>query len=151
MNDIGAGSVGGFIAGGLMSLAMLGGRRTGLLAKTLGEFSEDWLDRTFKTRHLVGESGTFAAEQFNHFAASAAFGAGFAAVGGHRAMNPLAGGLLYGSALYLLNIVGIAPLLGITSGEWNEPAPVVAQRLGMHLLFGVTLTYVMKALTTKRG
>ena len=47
---------------------MLGGRRAGLLHKTLGEQAEDWLVRNLDSRRHAGETGTFLAGQANHAA-----------------------------------------------------------------------------------
>lgn len=43
MNGMQAGAIGGLIDGLAMSLTMAGGRRSGLLHKTLAEDAEDWL------------------------------------------------------------------------------------------------------------
>ncbi len=61
---------------------MLGGRRAGLLHKTLGEQAEDWLVRNLDSRRHAGETGTFLAGQAIHVAASGASGAALGAV--HR-------------------------------------------------------------------
>ncbi|MGH8227039.1 MAG: hypothetical protein ACREU3_03895 [Steroidobacteraceae bacterium] len=34
-------------------------------------------------------------------------------------------------------IAGIAPLIRLTEGEQNVPTPIRAERLGLHLLYGV--------------
>ncbi len=67
----------GLAAGLLMSLAMVVGRRSGLLHQTLAEEAEDWLDRVVYARRLLGQGGTTALEQPNHMAASVAFGVGY--------------------------------------------------------------------------
>lgn len=146
MRDLIAGAIGGLIAGVALSGAMLAGRRLGLLHQTLGEHSEDWLDRTFASRSHVGEAGTFLAEQGNHFAASAVFGAAFGAAYPSVEPHPIAAGVLYGTALYAVNIAGVAPVLGITKGETAEPPSIPLQRLGLHLLFGVVTAIATDAL-----
>lgn len=57
MRNIAAGAVGGVIAGALVSGVMLGGRKAGLLHKTLGEQAEGWLDRDLDSRRHPGETG----------------------------------------------------------------------------------------------
>ncbi len=74
MRATSAGVIGGLAAGVAMSVAMVLGRRAGLLHETLAEHSEDWLDRTMGTRRRIGEGGTAAVEEANHMAAAAAFG-----------------------------------------------------------------------------
>jgi len=55
-----------------------------------------------------------------------------------------------GAGLYAVNIAGIAPVLGITQGERNAPNPVRAQRLGMHVLFGIVTALVADGLSGGR-
>lgn len=145
-----AGAVAGLIGGAVMSLAMWLGRRAGLLEKTLAEDTEDWLDRHFHTRAAIGDRGTTALELGNHLAGSAGFGLGYEALrpalGG---TPPVLAGALYGAGLYALAIGGVAPLLGITQGEQNAPAPVVAQRLGMHILYGVVTALAFEGLSRR--
>jgi hypothetical protein len=142
-----AGAIGGLIGGVVVSAVMIGGRQSGLLHKTLGEHTEDWMDRKMNARHLLGDAGTTVVEQINHLAASSAFGAGYGAsleALPHQA--PLKSGAIFGAGLYTTAIGGIAPLLGITRGEHREPPAVVAQRLGLHVLFGVVTAYATDAL-----
>jgi hypothetical protein len=146
MRNLVAGAIGGLIAGAALSGVMLAGRRAGLLHRTLAEHSEDWLDRNFASRAHVGKTGTFLAEQGNHFAASAVFGAAFGAAYPFLERRPIAAGALYGTALYAVNIACIAPVLGITNGETAEPPSVPLQRLGLHVLFGVVTAIATAAL-----
>lgn len=95
MRPMSAGVAGGLAAGLAMDFAMVLGRRAGLLHKTLAEESEDWLDRTASTRRRIGEGGTEAVEQVNHFAASAAFGLGYGAL---RSRLPRLPGVLLGAS-----------------------------------------------------
>jgi hypothetical protein len=132
-----AGALGGLAAGLLVTGAMAFGRRAGLLHRTLAEHAEDWLDNAFALRCHIGSGGVTIAEQTNHLLASAAFGAAYGLLRGHFEMPPLIAGALYGAGLYAVNIVGLAPLIGLTRGETLEPPGVVLQRLAMHLAFGV--------------
>jgi hypothetical protein len=117
---------------------MVVGRRSGLLHKTLAEDAEDWLDRVIGARHLLGHGGTTALEQTNHMVASAAFGVGYGLLREHLSgVRAPVLGALYGAGLYAVNIVGIAPLLGMTEGERNAPSLLRAERLGLHLLYGM--------------
>ena len=147
MQKIAAGALGGLIGAGVLSLAMDGGRRAGVLHKTLAEHAEDWLDRTLNTRRRIGDRGTTLVELANHLGAGAAFGAAY---GVSREQIPAvadaAAGAVLGAVLYLVNIVEIAPMIGLTRGEWKEPPGVAVQRLTMRVLFRVTTGLVTAAL-----
>jgi len=146
-----AGIIGGLAAGVAVSLAMDLGRRAGVLHKVLAEDAEDWLDRAANTRARIGEGGTRAMEQANHMAAAAAFGIGYAWLRERLPALPAWGlGALYGAGLYVINIAGIAPLIGLTEGERNAPAPVRAERLGLHVLYGVLTAVVADGLANGR-
>jgi hypothetical protein len=150
MRRIKASILGGLAAGLTMSLAMELGRRSGVLHKTLAENAEDWLDRMADTRRHIGRNGTAAVEQANHMAAAAAFGFGYFLL--RERVSELPAwilGALYGGGLYIANIAGIAPLIGLTEGEQNAPASVRAERFGLHLLFGIVTAAVAERLTTE--
>lgn len=147
MNRIEAGMIGGLVAGLATSLAMVMGRRAGLLQKTLAEDAEDWLDSTASTRRHLGETGTHLVEQVNHMAASAAFGAGYGVLRERfPEPDPWLLGALYGGGLYAINIAGIAPLIGLTEGEHRAGPSLRAERLGIHVLYGVGTALVADAL-----
>ena len=138
MNMIAAGAIGGLAGGVAMSLAMELGRRTGTLHKTLTEDAEGWLDRVAHTRQHIGEGGTRGIEQANHLAAAAGFGVAYSFLRERARALPSWGlGMVYGAGLYVINIVGIAPLIGLTEGEHKAPTAVRAERFGLHLLYGV--------------
>ena len=122
-----------------MSLAMAIGRRAGALHKTLAEDAEDWLDRVVGTRRRIGHRGTRAMEQANHLAAAAAFGFGYAQLHKHIPAAPAVMlGAIYGASLYVTNIAGIAPLIRLTNGERNTSTPIRVERLGLHVLYGIS-------------
>jgi hypothetical protein len=50
------------------------------------------------------------------------------------------------AGLYVTNIVGVAPLIGLTSGERREPPAIILQRLATHVLFGVATAMATEAL-----
>ncbi len=150
MDKRAAGVLGGLAAGLLMDLAMVAGRRTGTLHETLDEKSEDWLDRTASARALVGDDGTTALEQANHFVASAAFGYAYDMLRERLpGVSPGLLGALYGGGLYVVNIAGIAPVLGITEGEQNVSGRVRGERLGLHILYGFVTAVVAEALSRR--
>jgi hypothetical protein len=67
--------VGGLIAGVVTTVAMVAGRKSGVLTKTLDRDAVDWIDRLTGSRDVIGDAGTSVVEFANHLGASAAFGA----------------------------------------------------------------------------
>jgi hypothetical protein len=138
MRNSTAGLLGGVAAGMVVSGVMTFGRDLGLLPHSLADAAEDWLDDRFDTRSRIGEDGTQALEQANHLLVSGLFGAAFGALRPlTRAIPPVAAGVLFGAGLYAVAIGKVAPAIKLTRGENREPEGVQAQRLGIHVLFGV--------------
>jgi hypothetical protein len=150
MNPRIAAALGGVAAGLLTSAVMLAGRKSGALSKTLDRDAVDWIDRTTGSRAVIGDAGTSAVELGNHLVASAAFGVGYAELRERLPDVPptaLAAG--YGTGLYLLNIAGIAPILGITEGERAAGPRKAAERWGLHLLQTVATALIAERLTKR--
>jgi len=142
--------VGGLIAGLVTTAVMVAGRKSGLLGKTLDRDSVDWIDRQTGSRQVIGDSGTSLVEFANHLGASAAFGYGYSHL--RRAAPDAPATLLgagYGTALYLVNIAGIAPLLGITEGERRAGARKAAERWGLHVLQTIVTALVTDRLASR--
>lgn len=130
--------VGGLIAGVVTTAAMVAGRKTGVLGKTLDRDAVDWIDRLTGSRDAIGDTGTSVVEFANHLGASAAFAAAIPTLRELApSLPPAALGALYGTALYAVNIGGIAPVLGITEGEIEAGPRKAAERWGVHVLQGV--------------
>jgi len=55
----------------------------------------------------------------------------------------------YGTALYLVNIVGMAPLFGITQGERRAGPRKAAERSGLHVLQTVVTAVLVDRLATR--
>ena len=104
---------GGLIAGLVTTAVMVAGRKTGVLTKTLDRDAVDWIDNLTGSRALIGDAGTSVVEFANHLGASAAFAAALPAIQRVApALSPAAVGVLYGTALYAVNIAGVAPIGG---------------------------------------
>ena len=145
------GIVGGLVAGLATTLLMQLGRRSGAMSRTLDRDAVDWLDRNTGSREVIGDTGTSAVEFANHMAASALFGAGYAEL--ERVtpdIDPALRGALLGAGLYAVNIAGIAPLIGLTEGEIDAGPRKAAERLGVHLVFGVVTALVAEQLRDGR-
>ncbi len=151
MRSTTAGALGGVVAGLIITGTMVFGRDAGLLGETLSENAQDWLDDRFDTRAWAGEDGTAFLEQVNHLATSAIFGAVFGATRpATRLIPPLAAGAAFGAALHAVAITKIAPMIGLTREARDEPKGVPAQRLGIHILFGVITAICTDALVGRQ-
>ena len=138
---------GGLVAGLVTTAVMVAGRKTGVLTKTLDREAVDWIDDVTGSRAVIGDAGTSAVEFANHLGASAAFAAALPAI--QRAapsLSPATIGILYGTALYVVNIAGIAPVLGITDGEINAGPRKAAERWAIHVLQAVVIALVAERL-----
>jgi hypothetical protein len=144
--------IGGLIAGLVTTGVMIAGRKSGLLDKTLDRDSVDWIDRNTGSREVIGDAGTSLVEFANHLGASAAFGYGYSQL--RKAASDVPAPLLgagHGTALYLVNIAGIAPLLGITEGERQAGPRKAAERWGLHLLQTVVTAVLADRLSARPG
>jgi hypothetical protein len=130
--------MGGLIAGVVTTAVMVAGRKSGALTRTLDRDAVDWIDRMTGSRKVIGDAGTSVVEFVNHLGASAAFAAAIPTLReAAPALSPVALGTLYGTALYAVNIGGIAPVLGITEGEIQAGPRKAAERWAIHVLQAV--------------
>jgi len=141
--------VGGLIAGVVTTAVMVAGRKSGVLTKTLDRDAVDWIDRMTGSRKLIGDTGTSVVEFVNHLGASAAFASALPTLEDYApSLSPVALGTLYGTALYAVNIGGIAPVIGITEGEVRAGPRKAAERWAIHVLQAVVSAVIAKRLTT---
>ena len=141
---------GGLVAGLITTAVMVAGRKTGVLTKTLDRDAVDWIDNLTGSRTIIGDTGTSVVEFANHLGASAAFAAALPTI--QRAipsLSPTAIGVLYGSALYVVNIAGIAPILGITKGEIEAGPRKAGERWAIHVLQAIVTAMVAERLASK--
>ena len=137
----------GLLAGVVTTAAMFAGRKTGVLDKTLDRDAVDWIDETTGSREAIGDTGTSLVEFTNHLGASVSFAALYPPL--RRAfptVPPVILGTLYGTGLYVVNIAGIAPLLGITEGEFAAGPKKAAERWSLHVLQSVTTALAIERL-----
>ena len=140
---------GGLVAGLITTAVMVAGRKTGVFTKTLDRDAVDWIDDLTGSRALIGDSGTSVVEFANHLGASAAFAAALPAIQRVApSLSPAAIGVLYGTALYVVNIAGIAPVLGITEGEIDAGPRKAGERWAIHVLQAVVTVLVAERLTS---
>jgi hypothetical protein len=140
---------GGLVAGLVTTAVMVAGRKTGVLTKTLDSDAIDWIDDLTGSRAVIGDAGTSMVEFAHHLGASAAFAAVLPTI--QRAapsLSPVTIGVLYGSALYVVNIAGIAPILGITEGEIEAGPRKAGERWAIHVLQAVVTALVAERLSS---
>ena len=141
---------GGLIAGLVTTAVMVAGRTTGVLTKTLDRDAVDWIDNLTGSRAVIGDGGTSVVEFANHLGASAAFAAALPTIQRVApALSPAAVGVLYGTALYAVNIAGIAPILGITEGEVQAGPRKPGERWAIHVLQAVVTVLIAERLTSQ--
>ncbi len=141
---------GGLIAGLVTTAVMVAGRKTGVLTKTLDRDAVDWIDNLTGSRAVIGDAGTSVVEFANHLGASAAFATALPAIQRVApALSPAAIGVLYGTALYAVNIAGVAPILGITEGEFQASPRKAGERWAIHVLQAVVTVLIAERLTSK--
>jgi len=149
MNKRLAGITGGLIAGLVTTAVMVAGRKSGALTKTLDRDAVDWIDDTTGSRDVIGDTGTSIVEFGNHLGASAAFGTLYPTLREQWPhVAPAVLGAAYGTVLYLVNIAGIAPVLGITEGEVTAGPRKAAERWGVHVLQAAVTAMIVERLTT---
>lgn len=145
-----AAMIGGLVAGVVTTAAMWAGRKSGVLHKTLDRDAVDWIDETTGSRSLIGDAGTSVVEFGNHLGASAAFAGLYAKLReAFPDVPPAALGALFGTGLYLVNIAGIAPLIGITEGEGKAGPQKATERWAVHVLQSVVTALVMEKLVDR--
>lgn len=145
-----AAMAGGVLAGILTSAVMFAGRKSGVLTKTLDRDAVDWIDDLTGSRKVIGDTGTSIVEFTNHLGASAAFALAVPRLrDAAPSLSPVALGALYGTALYVVNIGGIAPLLGITEGEVKAGPRKAGERWMIHVLQAVATTVLAERLGTR--
>jgi hypothetical protein len=148
MRPLPAAIIGGLAAGVITTVVMTAGRKTGVLGKTLDRDAVDWIDDVTGSRAVIGDAGTSAVEFANHLAASAAFAAAWPTL--RRLAPDVPVGVLatgYGTALYAVNIAGIAPILGITEGEREAGLRQATERWLVHIVQTVATALIAEQLT----
>jgi len=144
--------LGGLIAGVVTTAVMVVGRKSGVLSKTLDRDAVDWIDRVTGSRAVIGDAGTSAVEFVNHLGASDAFAAAVPTLRELApSLSPVVLGTLYGTALYAVNIGGIAPVLGITEGEIEAGPRKAGERWAIHVLQAVVTAVLAERLASDRA
>ncbi|MBB3349878.1 hypothetical protein [Sphingomonas sp. BK069] len=150
MRPLPAAVLGGLAAGIITTAVMTVGRKTGLLGKTLDRDAVDWIDDLTGSRDVIGDTGTSVVEFANHLGASAAFAVAWPTL---RRLAPEASVPLvaaaYGTALYAVNIAGVAPRLGITEGEIEAGPRKAAERWMVHVVQAVATGMLAERLTDR--
>ncbi|WP_294444040.1 hypothetical protein [uncultured Sphingomonas sp.] len=142
--------VGGLLAGIVTTAVMSGGRKAGILSKALDRDAVDWIDDQTGSREKIGDTGTSVVEFANHLGASVSFAALYPPL--RQALPGVPSvvlGTLMGTAMYVVNIAGIAPILGITKGEVEAGPRKAAERWSVHVIQSVVAAMVIDSASPK--
>ena len=137
-----AGALGGLAGGVMMTGAMTMGKKTGMVETPMPVKIEHWVKDQTGQDIATTPQQEMMASQGGHLVLSALFGAGYGFLQANATLPSMALGPLYGLGLYGLNLVGIAPRLGITEEPWNEETMTVGRQMMMHLLYGMVTAVV---------
>lgn len=149
-DGIKAGAIGGLAGGLVMTMAMVMGKRAGIIDVPLPVRVERYLEGRLKTAGPEIPPDEMALSMGGHLLFSAVLGALYGVIGLTLRLPLLPYGPLYGLGLYVVNLLGFGPMLGITKGPWGEQPITVGRRIMMHLMFGlVTALMVNRSLSQK--
>ncbi len=151
--NIVAGTVGGLVAGAVLTGAMVGSQAAGMDKADdmvrIGRRTSQQLGITHRRldeRPSVQEEATV---QGAHLVLSAAIGALYGAFHRRFGLRPVPAGLLLGLGFYPLAFGVTGPLLGITEKPWDTPPRFIAQRGVLHAVFGVVTALVTKGVARR--
>lgn len=153
IRKFGAGVAGGTVAGALLSglflvLERASGKPSVLVElgrKTAAKLGSPYRynpARVAPEEQMMSHGG--------HLALSAAMGAAYPAVRSLPGLGGAGGGLLFGAAFYPLLWGLLGPSLGLTPTPREEGAATVAQRIGLHALFGLVTALITNAISPLR-
>lgn len=143
-----AGAMGGTVAGVLLSawflmLERASGKPSVLIE--LGRKTAAGLGSPYRYNPAKAAPEEQMMSHGGHLALSAAMGAAYPAVRSLPGFGGTTGGLLFGAAFYPLLWGLLGPSLGLTRTPREEGAATVAQRIGVHALFGLVTALVTNA------
>jgi hypothetical protein len=140
--DAVAGAVGGLAGALVMAGAMTMGKKLGLVEEPVPLKVERDLEQRAGLDDRTGPREEEAAAMAGHFATGAAYGAAYGVLSGRLGMPPLPAGPAYGFGVYVVNLAGLGPALGLVPPPTQEQPPAVARQVMMHLVFGVVTAKV---------
>ncbi len=144
------------IAGMAAAMAMMGftmaSRKLGLAQGEM--LPKQSVERALGAANLeqeVGESGTMALGMGAHLGYSMSSAMLYARLRDRVSLpGPLAGAL-FGAGIWGVNLVGVAPLLGIRKAPWKQEEAKALTTLLSHLLFGVVLGFLFDTLAAREA
>jgi hypothetical protein len=137
-----AGVVGGFAGALIMSLGIKASDRLGQTYRPLPLLLEQKIERQTGMIPQTGRRRAKSIAPLEHFALGMLFGAVFGGMKSFVRIPAVAGGLLYGLAIYVLNLGGITSAIKLTRGAGREEPASVIRRVVIHLMYGLTLGVV---------
>lgn len=148
VTDVIAGAAGGFAGGAIMTVAMTGGRKAGILQAPVPLKVERWGRRRLAVSAPSPEREHLLAQTI-HLSYSVSLGVGYALVQHARALPALPSGPLYGLLVYAGNIAGALPALGVISPPADMARTKVARQVMMHVVFGSATALVFERVREK--
>ncbi len=146
--DVIAGGAGGLAGGAIMTVAMTGGRKAGILQAPVPLKVERWGRRRLAVSAPSPEREHLLAQTI-HLSYSVSLGVGYALVQHARALPALPSGPLYGLFVYAANIAGALPVLGVISSPADMARTKVARQVMMHVVFGSATALVFERVREK--
>jgi hypothetical protein len=143
-----AGAAGGLAGGAVMTVAMSGGRKAGILQAPLPLKVERWGRRRLAVSAPSPEHEHLLAQTI-HLSYSLFLGVGYGLVQHARALPALPSGPLYGLLVYAANIAGALPALGVISPPADMARTKVARQVMMHVVFGSATALVFERVREK--
>ena len=139
MHRIAHGGLAGLLATGLMTLVVVGGRAAGLLRTPPPAEITARVEEEVGVRRHVPEPAFRASWLAAHFGYGAACGIVYALLRPGLPAVPIATGLTYGGAVWVLSYVGFLPALGLYPWPEEDSRSRMAVMIAAHAVFGVTV------------
>lgn len=142
-SDVAAGAIGGLAGATVMTVAMVAGKRSGVVERPLPIRMEQWARGRLGGRDEPGPAdwaAAFAAHQLY----GAVLGSAYGLLGRFLPGRPVPAGPAYGLLLYAVNLGGVLPALGVTRGPTNEDRSTAARRAAMHAVYGTVTALVFE-------
>ena len=149
---VGAGALGGVAGGAVLTAVLLGMERSSNMPSDivkLGRRTASALGSPYQHQDTMPALDEQLRYHGGHLALSASMGAFYPALRSLPVLRGRGGSLLYGAAFYLLFWGVVGPRLRLTPTPRQEGAATVAQRVGLHALFGLVTALVADALAPR--
>jgi hypothetical protein len=131
-----AGTVGGAAGAFAMLSGVTMGKELQLIEKALPQQVEQRLAQRAGVADELNRTEEQALSRGGHLVLGAAFGAGYGLLQTFFDLPPRIAGPLYGLGVYMVNLAGIGPALGLVSRPSEQEPMTVGRRIMMHIVYG---------------